>query len=216
METRKLEKAMWDKVPVESNRGFNVHVHLTEFLRQIFPGFEFGFFVKDDLEHRRTNEGYEPLSLEYWNDVQQWNEKVAFRHGMHPETVTGLIMQDKNYICLRPIEWGNRRREQISREENERYQAARRGKAAMIKDRAPDGVSVGSSLVETVNVVPPEVFHEPDIPSEDLKGMDVFTNVNTGGSLQVTVDIPKQPEKPAVVVPEKKKAGRPKGSKNKK
>src|SRR3972149_2667724 len=211
METRKLDKSMWDKVPVDSNRGFNVHVHLTEFLKQIFPGFEFGFFVKDDLEQRRTTEGYEPINLEYWNDVQQWNQKVAFRHGLTPEAATGLIMQDKNYVCLRPLEWGQRRREQISREENARYQAARRGKAAVIKDRAPEGISVGSSLVETVNAVPPEVFHEPDIPDEDLKGMDVFTNVNTGGKLQVTVDLPKQPETTApVAVP--KKRGRPKKS----
>ncbi len=209
MEVRKLDPSFWDKVPVESNRGFNVQEHLAKFLAQVFPGFVFGFFTKDDLEHRRVMEGYEPISKEYWEAVQPWNDKTAFRHGMHLQD--GVIMQDKNYVCARPLEWDKRRRDQVNREENAKFQAARRGKAAVIQDRSPEGVFIGSSIVQTANVIPPEVYKEPDTPDEDLKGIDVFTNAPTGGKLQVTVDLPKQPEAapaaPAPVV--KRKPGRP-------
>jgi hypothetical protein len=211
MEARKLDPAMWDTVPVESNHGLNIQEQLTKFLTTLWPEFTFGYFIKEDLDHRRNSEGYEVLNEEYWNAVQPWNEKTAFRYGI--EVKNGAIMQGDNFVCARPRDYDVRRRNQINREENAKYQAARRGRAAIIKERSPAGVDVGSVLEQTVNVIPPEVFKEPDLPDEDLKGQDVFTNAPKGGKLQVTVNIP---EKPEVEVAPKKPRGRPKGSGKKK
>ncbi len=214
---KKLDESLWDTIPTASGRGMNPLAHLTKFLETIIPGFEFGLFTEDDLEDRRINEGYVVLTREQWEAIAPWNEKTAFRYNIKENK--GALMWNKNFICARPKKWGELRRQKLQSEPDMRYEAARRGKAAVIKDQSPDGISVGSSIVETVSMVPPEAFKEPDSPIEDLKNPDgslpgIFTNAPEGGEMKVVVDIPKAVETPVPqIVPRKR--GRPKGSKTK-
>ena len=216
MESRKLDEANWDKRPVSSNRGFNPLVHIAKFIEEIFPNFETGFFVKEDLEDRKIHEGYETLLKSDLEDLDRWNDANAERFSIVPNGVDGKLMWEDNYLCIRPKKWGDLRRRQVMYESQVRYNAARRGKAADIQQQlGARGLALGSELVESANPMPPEIFSE----GEDKK--DVYQNAiqeRNDAQQKLVVDMqnmPRGPQPGPQTENARRGRGRPKGSHNK-
>lgn len=200
---------MWDQIPVESNRGMNIIAHLDKVLRKLFPGFEFGFFSEADLQDRRVHEGYVALTLDAWQSVAEWNENVALRYGLSDSH--GAMKQGSNFICRRPVEWGNKRRKYVIDESNRRFNQARKAKGGEIHQAMGGRFDVGSSLVESRSALPPEIYSEGD--SDETEA--IYTNAKKTLVQVPDLSMPGPPEKVEVEPKPKRMRGRPAGSKNK-
>ena len=216
MESRRLDPNNWENRPVSSNRGFNPLVHIAKYIEDVLPGFEVGFFIKEDLEDRRIHEGYECLLKNDIESLDKWNESTAERFSIVPNGADGKLMWEENFICVRPKKWGELRRRQVAYESQVRYHAVRRGKAAeILQTLGVKGLDIGSELTESGSATPPEFYTE----GED-KG-DVYRNAmieKQKAQQKMAIDLQNMPKDiPVGPPPEiaRRGRGRPVGSKNK-
>lgn len=191
MEAIKLDAKIWEKIPLASNRGFNPMVHLTEVIEKTFPGFTAGFFSEDDLEARRVTEGYVILTPVHWADHSEYNEKVALRFGL-TEKNGGLTWRGL-YICVRPKDWGERRRRQIMKESEDRFAIAGNAKAREVASEATKNragrLDTGSAFSEVHTPAPPESY----VADSSWEGKEASQEIYEGATAPSTPAAPARP-----------------------
>lgn len=168
--SKKLDPAFWTNIPVGSKKGINPLIHLQAYLSKLFPGFEFGFFSKDDLEDRRSQDGYVLITTEHWNAVEEWNEHVAERYALSDKN--GALCWKNLFVCARPITFGDSQRNATHEESERRYRAAKTGTPFRIQERSAVGISVGAVSKDTASEVDPEKFTETDLD----EGEEVYSS----------------------------------------
>jgi len=196
MNPMKLDKTIWDKIPVNSSKGFDPLFYLAQVIEKTFPGFEPGFFSDEDVESRRVEEGYIVLTKEHWVDVADWNERVALRYGIREEN--GGLRWKNLYICVRPKDWGARRQAKKIQESEERFAVAATAKAREIASVAhgPGVLDTGAAKVETHSPQPPELYADSGWDGSEAS-QEVFENATKSKPEPVQKRGPGRPKKVA-------------------
>lgn len=170
METLKLDPMIWDKFPIQSNRGINPLVVIEEVMKGVFPWAKVGFYSAEDLDHRMRAEGYVVVTPAHWAYESEWNDNVALRYGL--KVINGGLAWNEMFLCVRPKDLDAKRHAYTMQESEDRYAVAADAKAREIQTAV--GVKTGSSSIETYSPIPPTAFGSEG--NEDEAETDVTTN----------------------------------------
>lgn len=176
----KLDPSFWDRIPVASAKGFNPMVHLRTAVETAFPDFTLGLFSEEDLENRRVHEGYVVLTRAHWPESEDWNNKVALRYGLK-ETDGGLTWKNL-FLCVRPTDWGERRRKKVMLESEERFALAADAKAREVAQSVgKPGLDTGSAHSEIRTPQPPELYQDGSWDAKEAS-QDVYDSATKAKS----------------------------------
>lgn len=156
MKPELLKKYDWKDIPFltgGSQLEINLFQDIPALLEKLMPGYVFGVFTFEDMDHRRAL-GWEPLPPEKLGE--NWKTEAPLGFVTQFSDHGGYLTIKKKVLCYMPKEINKELHKELHRRSEARFRGASGGAKAEAQKRVASGAAVDESELEVQTQKPGE------------------------------------------------------------